>query len=1702
MKHFYSLIIVTAIVTLITAGKFACAQQEDNYYQICQSWDAYFAAHPDTTGDEDGDFIQYLRWKEFWRNRVDHTDTALAGSLTNLRKAYNDYYQSFPNQPADVNPSSWFYCGPKNQLYQNNALISAIWVDTISDKNYKIIYAGTDASGIWKTTDGGLNWTNITDASGLYCIGITNIKGDPTNSNIIYATTGGGGIDFASPWGIGLIQSTDAGATWTPIYSLTPPEKTPSQYVLVDPTDHNRLYAGIGGKVVRMEYNEITSTWTTMIIYDNTDPITRFIRDIEMKPGSPDVLYISTDDKSIFNRHRAQVFKITGANTNNPSTLFLHPFYDSLFSERYEIEVSSLTPNSVYVIGKTIPNNTADTGVVEIWKSVNSGLSWNLVFYEEQPIYLEGIGGGDLGYSKNEMHLSPTDTNVMYIGGNTMSKLINTSGVWNIVNTTIYGFGGGNGYHPDTRDAIVLKGCLVGTNGINDTIICGNDGGVSMSTNGITSWQNLNGTGLWANEFWGIGSAEKNPYWIGGGSTHTGFFVNYNNVWTRTLGGDAAATLVDFNEPNFVYVNTNSGTYRSLNFGIGNFMKFLPTLYEPSVYNPPLVLNPKNTNIMYSGARNLFKNNHVHTNLDDFNVIQVQLSGGASIDNSEKINCIAVSETNSDTILFSYESPYFSWQDTSFHHKLILTTDGGVTFNDLLSYQTNHDLFQCLSWAGIRSIVISPTESNKMWVALSGFSGNPGINKVYYSSDGGTSFSDISAGLPDFPVNCLKYWKSGNDRLFMGTEVGVFYKEGTNDWQPFNAGLPITMVTDIEVLSNEEILRVSTYGRGVWQTFLYPCTDVNSNDRIVSSDETWDTPFVTDRSILVKAPATLTIKTIVHFPEMTKIKVEPGATLICDTGCVLTNSCQGMWLGIEVWGNSSLDQTPANQGVVYFQHGAILKNARIGITTCKKNSNGEIVWNTTGGKIHAINCTFRNNFKAVEFLTYPYMQHSLFRNVLFETTGIFSDYGSTPQTFVSLFGIRNLRFEACTFINSGKNPYFIPSPPNGIGITSIDAIYSVLGTCKGSVVPCSEWTPSTIKGLYYGIKAENSNPTNSILIDKSKFEDNHRGVYLSGVNLAQVTSTEFNYPILYSPLPADDTIYGLYLNSCTGYKIQENLFHCNFTHNLSYLKRFIGIDVNNSGPDPNEIYNNTFDTLGIGILAQRFNRSRDGSTGLCLKCNDFDSTRYDQAVRYPDAPLFSTPWGISGNQGSNIQNDTAPAGNRFSANHRPSTSNGLSDIVNDGDRINYFYHQSWPPNLRIRPLYISSNVTTAWVLGTNYTKQTACPSKLNNGDPNHDQLKSDMVNEQAQVLSVKNQLAALVDGGNTEAITTDIYYSVPSEAIEIHDDLLSKSPYLSDTVMKSAIIKENVLPNAMIRDILVANPQSAKSDSVLGELDNRFDPMPETMMDEILGGKEIIGSKESLESQLAEHQLKESYFFNELVRLYKQDTSETGLQDSLLSLLQGRNTLPAKYMLAFEYLNRGENGNVTEVLNNIPSQFELSEAEQQQYQDYMNYFDVLLDLKSQNLTIFDINANQQSQLMQLANQGSEPVQTYARNVLLANHLISYSEPVYLLDETKSTHAGKESNTVKYPKHGSLKLFPNPAQQYVIIEYNFADQVIGLESVILTIISSDGKIVEQRKITKMEDQFLIDCRKLNSGSYICKMSSGKKTLGLGKFVIAK
>jgi hypothetical protein len=117
----------------------------------------------------------------------------------------------------------------------------------------------------------------------------------------------------------------------------------------------------------------------------------------------------------------------------------------------------------------------------------------------------------------------------------------------------------------------------------------------------------------------------------------------------------------------------------------------------------------------------------------------------------------------------------------------------------------------------ITDITTRPNNGTEVWITLGGYTAN---KKVYYSSNSGASWVNLSGSLPNMPVFCIKYSNEGD--AYIGTETGVFFMDFTmNDWVPFYNGLPITPVTDLFINENNGTLKAATFGRGIWQSDLY-----------------------------------------------------------------------------------------------------------------------------------------------------------------------------------------------------------------------------------------------------------------------------------------------------------------------------------------------------------------------------------------------------------------------------------------------------------------------------------------------------------------------------------------------------------------------------------------------------------------------------------------------------------------------------------------------------------------------------------------------------------------------------------------------------------------------------------------------------------------------------------------------------------------
>jgi hypothetical protein len=588
-----------------------------------------------------------------------------------------------------------------------------------------------------------------------------------------------------------------------------------------------------------------------------------------------------------------------------------------------------------------------------------------------------------------------------------------------------------------------------------------------------------------------------------------------------------------------------------------------------------------------------------------------------------------------------------------------------------------------------------------------------------------------------------------------------------------------------------------------------------------------------------------------------------------------------------------------------------------------------------------------------------------------------------------------------------------------------------------------------------------------------------------------VLSNKFENPNIITNVVSNRFNGSLFMEGCNGYHVEDNYFFADFHQMSSGYSLWYGIGVKNSGPENNEIYNNYFERLNAGIIAIGENRGERDPSGLCLKCNDMMKNNNDFLVVDDDGP----PTGIQGirpYQGN--PNDTisvtAPAGNTFTdQGTQPANYNSLTrfNYYNSAEDIWYMHHASGAGI--VRPLENNYTDETIELVSINiqYNKFDACPSSLGGGSQlkSYNNPRQNILDADNQISSLKYQLNELIDGGNTEVLNFEVMTSFPDEGLELSQELLGDSPYLSDTVIKQAIYKEDVLPNAMIRDIMAANPQSAKKDELLEALDSRFEPMPEYMMAQIMEGREYFGAKELLEAEIQSWMQLRSKAKNELMRQFLLDSSIIHPIDSVIAFLETENDLDSKYSLALAYWNKEEFINTWQTLTNIPYQFTLDDNLIATHQQYYEYFNILQQLADSNWRTCDLDSTSVESLFSLMEDGNADISAYARGLLVKGAFMNYLETMYIPSITKSGPIVYHSNE-EFPeqrKSDNLKLFPNPAGDYVIAYYNVNSDDL---SALLTLHDVRGNILSEYRLDAEENQVVLKLSNLPNGLYIISL----------------
>ncbi|HZK09077.1 MAG TPA: T9SS type A sorting domain-containing protein [Bacteroidales bacterium] len=858
-----------------------------------------------------------------------------------------------------------------------------------------------------------------------------------------------------------------------------------------------------------------------------------------------------------------------------------------------------------------------------------------------------------------------------------------------------------------------------------------------------------------------------------------------------------------------------------------------------------------------------------------------------------------------------------------------------------------------------------------------------------------------------------------------------------------------------------------------------------SSEPLVISSDTWFTGEIfACNDIIVEPGVTLTLLSgcVLHMPADHKMVVQRQAKLFV-LGATITDSGDGYWEGIEVWGNNNASSL-FFQGYVSLRYGGTVSNAKCAVkaTRIRENSD-DTMWEYSGGYVRVDDGNLINNTVAAWF--YPYSAGSSFSEFLNCNVTISDGYGGA-QPPDALFKMQLINGIGFTNVTIADNRMAAPMVLTGIEATG--SRFLVNGTNNAGVYT------TTFSNLLYGIKVLGTQPLNKVTVDECGFYNNVRGVYSSGTTGDKIVLCHFEPWQNASPFYEN---YGVYLDQCTGYQVEEN----SFINPQPSVRRGNGIVINRSGSNPNEIYRNILVGLDYGIVAQNENRSRSGLTGLCIKCNDFDVCNNDIVITIPTG-LETPEQGIAAHQGAGTEDPKDMAGNLFYI-ESPRPDGDFDDINNQANHIIYYVpNNALPSNPRLIPVdYTRHSVTVVDVLN-DWTFELGCPSHLvGGGGNNNTEALLATINEAASNAdSLQSILDALTDAGNTPQLEAEVFGSTPPETMELYSLLMNTSPWLSDTVVSAAINKEEVLPGALMRDIMVANPHSAKSEYLLQQLADRWEPLPDYMIAQILQGRSLVSLREETGAKLAAWQLKKSSAFSALAASFLADTLDAAAAlTDLYILLESDDALHSKYLLAFLKLQHNATQAGAAVLSGIPASFDLTAAQQQAHEQLAAYYQLQAELQADTLHVLQPDNLALAQLSGMVAAGNGLSAVFSRNVLRALAMTEYLEPVILPDMYKAAEAADTYNKLleaKPPQYLMVK--PNPAKDYVILSYQMENEgMAGIE-----VRSQQGHLVYAGQTGNMQDELTLDTRGWKPGLYVVSLMRNGKLIESTKFTLAR
>jgi photosystem II stability/assembly factor-like uncharacterized protein len=680
----------------------------------------------------------------------------------------------------------------------------------VVESNPDIIYVGTAAGGVFKTTNGGITWDPIFDDQPTSSIGDVTVA--PSDPSIVWVGSGEANNRQSGSWGNGVYKSTDAGRTWKHMglnNSMT------IGRIVISPADPNVVYVAAGGNLWgaskdRGVYKSTDGgkTWSNVLFVNDDTGAT----DIAMDADSPGTLIAATYQR------RRTVFGFSGSGSGSG----LYKTTDGGATWK-KLEKGLPWDPDAKKAADADPQAVKEIGRIGVnFYRRNANVVYALIEHANGGIFRSDDGG--------ETWTKQSETNPR---GSYYSQVIidpnNDQRVWVHGAQMYYSEDGGKTFKTNVVQKIHgdYHAMWIDPRDSNH-MLAGSDGGIYATHDRGRSWDYLNTIAI--GQFYEIGLDMQRPYHICGGLQDNNVWCGpsatfdtrgiANSDWFTVGGGDGFYAQIDPTDPNTVYAESQDGNLLRRNLKTHESRSIRPPAAEGErlrfQWNSPLVVSAYDNKTLYYGGNYLFKSTDRG---DSWTRLGGDLTTGEDRDKLPIMGRVPDKNTMSrhdgvqawPAITTMSESPtnrdllYVGTDDGN----LQVTRDGGKTWKNVTPKKGIY----------VSRVVASRFNEGTAYATLDGHRSNDFGVYVFMTNDYGATWKSIRSGIDDDAgtVHVIREHFRNPKLLFLGTERGLFvsYDQGGH-WSKLKLNLPTVPVDDIAIHPRDNDLVLATHGRSIW----------------------------------------------------------------------------------------------------------------------------------------------------------------------------------------------------------------------------------------------------------------------------------------------------------------------------------------------------------------------------------------------------------------------------------------------------------------------------------------------------------------------------------------------------------------------------------------------------------------------------------------------------------------------------------------------------------------------------------------------------------------------------------------------------------------------------------------------------------------------------------------------------------------------